>query len=196
MNKRTFVRRLLALTTAAVMLLSAVPAMAAFRDTAGHWAEKTITEWQEQGLIDGYGDGGFHPNESVTRAEFVKLLNSALNFTAESAISFTDVKEGDWFYAEAAKAAAAGYAQGSNGAFYPEQAITRAEAAAIFYRLLLDQTMTKNVQFSDVPADKWYATAVKTLASKGVITGYTDGTFKPTKSVTRAEFCAMASRFF
>lgn len=56
--------------------------------------------------------------------------------------------------------------------------------------------MTKNVQFSDVPAGKWYETAVKTLASKGVITGYTDGTFKPTKSVTRAEFCAMASRFF
>ena len=46
--------------------------------------------------------------------------------------------------------------------------------------------MTKNVQFSDVPAGKWYETAVKTLASKGVITGYTDGTFKPTKSVTRA----------
>ena len=83
-----------------------------------------------------------------------------------------------------------------NGSFKPTDTITRAEAATIFYRLLLDQTMTKNVQFSDVPAGKWYETAVKTLASKGVITGYTDGTFKPTKSVTRAEFCAMASRFF
>ena len=82
MNKRTFVRRLLALAMATVMLLSAVPAMAAFRDTEGHWAEKTLTEWQEQGLIDGYSDGGFHPNASVTRAEFAKLLNNALNFTA------------------------------------------------------------------------------------------------------------------
>lgn len=89
------------------------------------------------------------------------------------------------------------YIQGyPDGTFKPAGNLTRAEAAAIFYRLLLDTTVTKNVQFSDVPAGKWYAEAVKTLAAKGVITGYTDGTFKPSKSVTRAEFCAMASRFF
>ena len=57
-----------------------------------------------------------------------------------------------------------------DGTFKPNGNLTRAEAATIFYRLLLDQTMTKNVQFSDVPAGKWYETAVKTLASKGVIT--------------------------
>lgn len=89
------------------------------------------------------------------------------------------------------------YIQGyPDGTFKPQGNLNRAEAATIFYRLLLDKTATKNVQFSDVPAGKWYETAVKTLASKGVITGYPDGTFKPTKSVSRAEFCAMASRFF
>lgn len=89
------------------------------------------------------------------------------------------------------------YIQGyPNGTFKPTGSLTRAEAATIFYRLLLDTTITKNIAFSDVQAGAWYETAVKTLASKGVITGYTDGTFKPTKAVTRAEFCAMASRFF
>lgn len=89
------------------------------------------------------------------------------------------------------------YIQGyPDGTFKPGGSLTRAEAATIFYRLLLDTTMTKNISFSDVASGKWYETAVKTLASKGVITGYTDGTFKPDKSVSRAEFCAMASRFF
>ena len=189
MNKRTFVRRLLALATAAVMLLSAVPAMAAFRDTAGHWAEKTITEWQEQGLIDGYSDGGFHPNASVTRAEFVKLLNRALNFTAESAISFTDVKESDWFYAEAAKAAAAGYAQGSNGAFRPEQAITRAEAAAMIARAV---SLTADEKRADAFADAaaipaWAKGSVGAAAESGYMNGYPDGTFGAGNFITRAE---------
>lgn len=89
------------------------------------------------------------------------------------------------------------YIQGyPDGTFRPAGSLTRAEAATIFYRLLLDTTITKNISFSDVEAGKWYETAIKTLASKGVITGYTDGTFKPNKDVTRAEFCAMASRFF
>ena len=89
------------------------------------------------------------------------------------------------------------YIQGyPDGTFRPEGSLSRAEAATIFYRLLLDTSVNANVSFTDVAAGKWYEAAVKTLAGKGVITGYPDGTFKPTKSVTRAEFCAMASRFF
>lgn len=189
MKKRAFVRRLLALVTAAVMLLSAVPAMAAFRDTAGHWAEKTLMEWQEQGLIDGYSDGGFHPNASVTRAEFVKLLNRALNFTAESAIFFTDVKESDWFYAETAKAAAAGYAQGSNGAFRPEQTITRAEAAAMIARAVsLTADEARADAFADAAAiPAWAKGSVGAAAESGYMNGYPDGTFGAGNYITRAE---------
>ena len=89
------------------------------------------------------------------------------------------------------------YIQGyPDGTFQPGGSLTRAEAATIFYRLLLDTSMTKSVSFSDVRSGSWYETAVKTLASKGVLTGYPNGTFQPNASVTRAEFCAMASRFF
>ena len=69
MKKHTLLQRLLPLAMLAAMLLSAVPAAPAFRDTAGHWAEKTLDEWQDEGLIDGYGDGSFQPNGTVTRAE-------------------------------------------------------------------------------------------------------------------------------
>lgn len=78
MKKHTLLQRLLPLAMLAAMLLSAVPAAAAFRDTAGHWAEKTLDEWQDEGLIDGYGDGSFQPNGTVTRAEFIKLVNRTL----------------------------------------------------------------------------------------------------------------------
>ena len=150
MRKRTFVRSLLALTTAAVMLLSTVPAMAAFSDTAGHWAEKTLTEWQEQGLIDGYSNGSFQPDGTMTRAGFVKLMNRGLGFTEEAPISFTDVKEGDWFYAEVAKAVAAGYAQGSGDTFRPQQVITRAQAAAMIARAAgLSDNETRAEGFTD-----------------------------------------------
>lgn len=89
------------------------------------------------------------------------------------------------------------YIQGyPDGTFQPKGGLTRAEAATIFYRLLLDTSLTKSVSFSDVKAGSWYENAVKVLASKGVIAGYPDGSFKPNASVTRAEFCAMASRFF
>lgn len=134
MKKHTLLQRLLPLAMLAAMLLSAVPAAAAFRDTTGHWAEKTLDEWQDEGLIDGYGDGSFQPNGTVTRAEFIKLVNRTLGFTAESEISFSDVTERDWFHAEVAKAVTAGYAQGSGGLFRPNQPVTRAEAAAMLAR--------------------------------------------------------------
>ena len=189
MKKSTFVRRLSAWLMAAVMLLSTVPAMAAFRDTAGHWAEKTLTEWQDKGLIDGYGDGSFQPDGTMTRAEFAKLVNRTLGFTAESAISFSDVTERDWFYAEVARAVAAGYAQGSGGMFRPNQAVTRAEAAAMLARALdLAANEERANAFTDaasIPA--WAKGSVGAAAEAGCMTGYPDGTFGASGSITRAE---------
>ena len=187
--KSTFVRRLSAWMMAAVMLLSMVPAMAAFRDTSGHWAEKTLTEWQDKGLIDGYGDGSFQPDGTMTRAEFAKLVNRTLGFTAESAISFSDVTERDWFYAEVARAVAAGYAQGSGGAFRPNQAVTRAEAAVMLARALdLAANEERANAFADaasIPA--WARGSVAAVAESGYMNGYPDGTFGAGGTITRAE---------
>ena len=82
-----------------------------------------------------------------------------------------------------------------DGTFGPSQNMTRAEAAQMFYALLLDKNVAHTVSFSDVPADAWYAEAVNTLASLGMINGYPDGTFRPDAPITRAEFCVIALAF-
>lgn len=81
----------------------------------------------------------------------------------------------------------------------PEAAVTRAEAATIFFRLLSDETRAlyeaETSSFSDVSPGDWFSRAVSTLEALGVMNGYEDGTFRPDAPVTRAEFAAIAARF-
>ena len=86
-----------------------------------------------------------------------------------------------------------------NGDVQPQNSITRAEVAAIFFRLLEDGIRSENFthqnDFSDVAADAWYCSSVSTLSRMGIIAGYPDGTFRPNAPITRAEFAAIATRF-
>ena len=85
-----------------------------------------------------------------------------------------------------------------NGSFKPNATITRAEAASIFYRLLTDSTRktysTTYNTFKDVPAKAWYNTAVSTMAKLGIVNGGSDGYFRPSDPITRAEIAAMIAR--
>ena len=85
-----------------------------------------------------------------------------------------------------------------NGEVRPQNNITRAEVATIFFRLLTDdvrdENLTKTNRYSDVAATSWYNTAVSTLSSMGIITGYPDGTFGPQRDITRAETMALVNR--
>ena len=82
----------------------------------------------------------------------------------------------------------------------PNANMTRAEVATIFFRLLTDESRAEywssTNDFSDVSGDSWYNNAVSTMANAGVINGYEDGTFRPDAPITRAEFAAMAVRFY
>lgn len=86
-----------------------------------------------------------------------------------------------------------------HGDVQPQNSITRAEVAAIFFRLLEDGIRSENFthqnDFSDVAADAWYCSSVSTLSRMGIIAGYPDGTFRPNAPITRAEFAAIATRF-
>ncbi len=86
-----------------------------------------------------------------------------------------------------------------DGTVQPNGQITRAEVATIFFRLLTDDVRDANLKrinsYTDVASNAWYNTAVSTLSSMGIITGYPDGTFRPNANITRAEFAAIAARF-
>ena len=81
----------------------------------------------------------------------------------------------------------------------PQNNITRAEVATIFFRLLTDETreanMTKSNGYNDVKDSDWFCCAVSTLSKMGIIKGYEDGSFKPNDPISRAEFAAIAARF-
>ena len=86
-----------------------------------------------------------------------------------------------------------------DGTVHPNGQITRAEVATIFFRLLRDKVrdgaFTTSNSYSDVAYGKWYNNPISTMSALGIITGYPDGTFKPNKPITRAEFAAIAARF-
>ena len=97
-----------------------------------------------------------------------------------------------WLETDKHNAFLSGYPDGS---FQADKNMTRAEVAQMFYALLLDKNVTITKTFSDVEDDAWYATAVNTMASLGMLGGYPDGTFRPDAPITRAEFAAIALAF-
>lgn len=103
-----------------------------------------------------------------------------------------DTGVSDWLETEEHNAYLTGY---PDSTFRADRNMTRAEVAQMFYALLLDKNVTITKSFSDVPDDAWYATAVKTLASLGMMDGYPDGTFRPDEPITRAEFATVGLAF-
>ncbi len=141
-------------------------------------------------FLDGYDGKLIKPENKVTRAEFVKMLVSALggyNPNKNYGRSFTDVSAGDWYANYIAFAKQKGIADGyPDGTFRPNDTITRAEACK-----LLDEAIQLPVgdtpPFSDVSGEAWYTKHVGALYDMNVVDGYEDGTFRPGKKITRAE---------
>ena len=185
--KRLKAKKALCVALAVSLTMPALQVNAA-TDTKGHWAQKTITQWEEKGLISGYKDGTFKPNKEVTRAEFVHILNSALKLTKQGEVKFTDVKQGDWFYKDIEIAVGEGYAKGTpENKFMPNATLTRAEAA-VFIANIIKEKSDKDLTFKDVDMiPSWAKQAIALMVEKGYMSGYPDNTFSARKNLTRAE---------
>ena len=148
--------------------------------------------------VQGYPDGTVKPAGNITRAEtaaiLFRLMDDASRKTYYSTTSgFRDVASGSWYNTYVATLNNAGViTDSSNGYFRPNEAITRAELAAMLAKF--SETTGAANYFNDVSAKYWAANAIAICAKLGWITGYPDGTFRPDKNVTRAELMAMINR--
>ena len=148
--------------------------------------------------VQGYPDGTVKPAGNITRAEtaaiLFRLMDEGSRKTYYSTTSgFRDVASGSWYNTYVATLNNAGViTDSSNGYFRPNEAITRAELAAMLAKF--SETTGAANYFNDVSASYWAANAIAICAKLGWITGYPDGTFRPDKNVTRAELMAMINR--
>ena len=170
------------------------------RHTAATPSKPTLNTGDHYAYVMGYPDGTVRPNGSITRAEVSAILFRLLSdktrdeyFTTAS--SFTDVKAGAWYNNSIATLEKAGVIvdTAKGGAFRPNEAITRAELAAMLAQFS-DAKPVKGVKFSDVSAEHWAYEAIAIAAKMGWIEGYPDGTFRPDATITRAEMMTLVNR--
>jgi len=151
--------------------------------------------------IQGFADGTFRPEASLTRAQLATMVASLLGYDRASVVTertFPDVAPNHWAAGAIAYVNELGYLIGdNNGSFRPNAAVTRAEMAALANRLKpIQTTLAPQAPFSDVASGHWAASAIAAARQEGLITGYTDGTYKPKKAMTRAEAVTLLNRVF
>jgi len=168
-----------------VMTASAV----SYKDVnSSHWAKSYIDYLSDKNVFTGYNNGTFKPDQTVTTAELMAIISRTFGLSATKAISYADVKSTDWYYPYVSQAAAQGYIL--DGSYvYPNQPLTREKAVAMIARYLgLETSGSGYVRFGDSSQISYaYKDYVDAAVAEGIINGYTDGTFKPQKEISRAE---------
>jgi hypothetical protein len=180
---------ILVLTIAITLsMVSASVFAAEFSDTNGHWAESVIVKWSDSGVLSGYPDGTFRPNNYITRGEFFKVINTVLKYDTEAANPFSDLKETAWYYSDIVKLVEAGVVKGSDGKVNAEGNITREEAFAILARAYKVPTNPEGITgFIDVATvSSWAAAEVGGMAAAGYVRG-NNGAINAKANLTRAE---------
>jgi hypothetical protein len=183
----------------AFLILILVPSAFAFDDIECHWAKDAIVKFTNINIIKGYNDNTFRPNDNITRAEFITLVNRILNNSEQSDKFIPDIQSKNWYYEEIKKSVASGLLKGDqNGNMNPESYITREEAVVILARafggigadVAIDEFIDKN------EVSSWSAAAFSDFISKEYIKGYEDNTIKPRANITRAEVITIIDRMF
>ena len=144
--------------------------------------------------MSGMGGNRFAPNANMTRGQVAQMFyNLLINKNVQNTARFTDVNANRYYATAVNTLASMGIVTGSNGKFRPDDSITRAEFVAIAMRFA-NRVNGAATRFSDVGYNAWYYDAVASAVAYGWIGGYSDGTFRPNKAITRAEVVTIVNR--
>lgn len=187
--------KVLSLLLAAALLMTLLPISTLAADYDGHWAREYIDEARNRGWMNGFPDGTFRPDESITRAEFSVMLWRAMGEPEPTvSSSFSDAAAGDWYYDAVMSLYEAGIVNGyGDGAFGPNETVTREMAFVMLARALglapenagSAAEYTKFDDYADV--SPWATDAVSIMIEKGYVSGVEGNQLAPKRVLTRGE---------
>lgn len=189
-----------------LQLFSNISFAKSFNDTDNNWSKQYIDYISDMGVINGYEDGSFKPNNNITRAEVLKLVSLYHTKNLNNTSSSTDVVPVDitsnysWLTSEDFKnVLGTKYMSGyPDGTFKPGDNITRAEFAKTIYNMKDFEPklpeISKSLLLTDIN-NHWANVPIRDLTNRGIINGYEDGSFRPDNYITRAEAVTVMAKF-
>lgn len=159
-------------------------------DISGHWAEETIKRWKDEGIINGYPDGTFKPNDSMSIVEFITIINRVYGYYEKEKDNYADVPKNSWYEKEAAIAKNNGYMDWlEENKLKPNDVIKRQQVSAIIALVMdLEGDGDKVSSYKDKDqVDSLYRPYIEALIEQQYLNGYEDKTIRPDAPITRAE---------
>ena len=199
--------RVLSVATAATMMVGGAAFAVNADDIHGHWAEKTLQQFIDNGWIQG-DEGGIRPDSTITRAEMATVVDAVEEYTEEADVSgYKDVAKTDWFYKQVAKIVKANVMVGvGNNKWAPQGNVTREQAAIIMCKLN-DVSVDTKADLADIRAQltklgytdadavsDWAAPYILAAVQNGYMSGYPDHTLRSGNDITRAEAIVMLDK--
>ena len=199
--------RVLSVATAATMMVGGAAFAVNADDIHGHWAEKTLQQFIDNGWIQG-DEGGIRPDSTITRAEMATVVGAVEEYTEEADVSgYKDVAKTDWFYKQVAKIVKANVMVGvGDNKWAPQGDVTREQAAVIMCKLN-DVSVDTKANAADIRAQlsklgytdanavsDWAAPYILAAVQNGYMSGYPDHTLRSGNNITRAEAIVMLDK--
>ena len=199
--------RVLSVATAATMMVGGAAFAVNADDIHGHWAEKTLQQFIDNGWIQG-DEGGIRPDSTITRAEMATVVGAVEEYTEEADVSgYKDVTKTDWFYKQVAKIVKANVMVGvGDNKWAPQGDVTREQAAVIMCKLN-DVSVDTKANAADIRAQlsklgytdanavsDWAAPYILAAVQNCYMSGYPDHTLRSGNNITRAEAIVMLDK--